>query len=116
MDIIFLKDFVVQGKHGAYAQEWLQPQTFIVDVEMKNDTRTAAHTDDLHNALNYADLHDFILTLFAGPSIHLIETLAERIAQEALKDPKATEVMVQVRKVEVYHDCVPGVRIVRTRE
>ena len=57
-----------------------------------------------------------VRSLAAGEHVHLIETLAERIAQTALSDPRILNVRVRVEKLDVYPDAAAvGVEIERTR-
>jgi dihydroneopterin aldolase len=48
--------------------------------------------------------------------LHLIETLADRIAELCLADARVVEVAVRVEKLDVFADCVSvGVEIARSR-
>ena len=57
MDRIVLHDIIVQGRHGAYAQEREQPQTLRIDLVLQLDLSRAAASDDLADTLDYADVY-----------------------------------------------------------
>ncbi len=97
-DRVALRGLRVQGRHGVYEQERVLGQTFVVDVELRVDTREAAATDDLAHTVDYADLATRVSDLVAGEPVNLIETLANRIAAECLADARVRQVEVTVHK------------------
>ena len=105
-DRISLLGLVFFGYHGAYPPERELGQRFEVDVEMSCDCRQAAATDDLLTALDYSRVYARVKQAVEGPPVNLLETLAERVAQEVMAFPGVEQVLVRVRKPQAP---LPGV-------
>jgi dihydroneopterin aldolase len=88
------------GRHGWFAHETEQGQTFVVDVVLHVDTRPAAASDDLVDAVDYGGVGQAVLGVVEGEPLRLIETLAQRIADVCLTDPRVEAVEVVVHKPE----------------
>lgn len=116
MDTIYIKDLAVRGKHGVSDEERSREQGFLLDISIDFDTRVAAKSDDLGDTIDYGDFRDAAKRVVEGVSFHLLEKLADEVAQEVLKDSRIQQVTVSVRKAEMFDDCMPGIRIVRERE
>ena len=98
MDRIALLGMVFFGYHGAYPPERQLGQRFEVDVEIACDTRPAAASDELADALDYSRAYAAARQILEGQAVNLLETLAERVAGAVLELPGAREVLVRVRK------------------
>lgn len=99
MDIIFLRDLRVDTLIGVYEWEKRVPQTLQIDLDIAVPDNQAAQTDDIKDALNYADVVRDIQRALASRHFNLIETLAETIAQMLLNDFKTPWVKVSVAKL-----------------
>lgn len=99
MDIIFLRDLRVDTLIGVYEWEKRVPQTLQIDLDIAVPDNLAAQTDDIKDALNYADAVRDIQRALASRHFNLIETLAETIAQMLLNDFKTPWVKVSVAKL-----------------
>ncbi|TVU84055.1 dihydroneopterin aldolase [Corynebacterium aurimucosum] len=71
------------GYHGVFEEEKKTGQPFIVDVTCWLDT--AGIEDDLSRTVNYAELADVAADIVEGPSRDLIETVAEEVAETAMR-------------------------------
>ena len=120
-DRIVLTNMVFPGRHGVGEEERASSQPFEVDVEMVRDLRAAGLADDLALTVDYGEVFRICRTVVEGPSKHLIEALAEEIAERVLAlgpEPGVTEVIVRVRKPAVPLAGMldhAGVEIVRCR-
>jgi dihydroneopterin aldolase len=120
-DRILLTDMVFHGHHGTLPAENELGQPFVVSIELHLDLRPAGSSDDLTSTVDYSQVHRMTRDIVEGPSVQLIETLAERIATGALRDHPAVEaVKVKVAKPHVrLGDTVlagSAVEILRRRE
>ena len=98
-DKITITGIRARGKHGVFEQEKIDGQDFVVDAELKVDMKEAAHNDDVAQTVNYDDVSSLIHNIIKGPSVNLIETLADRIGKAILKDfHRVDEVEVTVHK------------------
>ncbi|WP_447924697.1 2-amino-4-hydroxy-6-hydroxymethyldihydropteridine diphosphokinase [Georgenia muralis] len=84
LDRIRLLGLRAFGHHGVLAHERARGQTFVADVVLHLDTRTAAATDDLADTVSYAAVAEDVVAVLGGEPVDLLETLAERIAAAVL--------------------------------
>ena len=99
MDKVFLEGIEFQAYHGVSDAEQEVGHRYRVDICVGTDIREAAKNDDINMTVNYAVLGKMIVRVGTENQFRLIETLAERIADEALCYDRVTEVTVTVRKV-----------------
>jgi len=85
MDRIFLRGMRFMACHGVLPHEQEIPQPFEVDVELGLDLRAAGESDDLSDTVNYAEVYEIVRDTVEGESKHLIEALAEEIADDLLR-------------------------------
>ena len=107
-DRIALLNMRFEGRHGVDEEERARPQPFEVDVELYLDLRPAGLADDLARTVDYRDVFSICRDVVEGPSIQLLEAIAESIATRVLADfgsAPVSEVVVRVRKPNV---ALPG--------
>jgi dihydroneopterin aldolase/2-amino-4-hydroxy-6-hydroxymethyldihydropteridine diphosphokinase len=97
-DSIALQGISARGFHGVLAAEKDEGQDFVVDVRLEVDLRRAGGSDQLTHTVNYAEVASDIVALITGPSVDLIETLADQIATASLRRPLVQAVEVTVHK------------------
>lgn len=97
-DCIVLRGIRAHGFHGVLDVEKGDGQDFVVDVKLEVDLRRPGRSDHLEHTVNYAEVAEEIESLVSGPSLDLIEALAEVIAAAALRRPLVQAVEVTVHK------------------
>ncbi|MDP2143060.1 MAG: dihydroneopterin aldolase [Gallionella sp.] len=100
MDIIFLRELKVETLIGVYEWEKRVPQTLQIDLDIALPSSRACETDDIADALNYADIVRRIQAELAARHFHLLEALAEHIAMLLLDEFKAPWAKVSVAKLQ----------------
>ena len=98
LDRITLTQVSATGYHGVLPEEREEGQQFLVDVTVHLDLNRAAREDSLGQTVNYAEIADGIIQRIEGPPFDLIESLADRIAADALSHHGVYEVEVTVHK------------------
>ena len=78
MGQIKLNEMEFYAYHGCYQQEQLIGNHFIVDITMETDMEAASHSDDLSDALNYAQVYELVKAEMAVRS-YLLEHVCKRI-------------------------------------
>jgi len=113
VDRVFVQDFEIPVRVGAYENERSHPQRvrFNVNAEVTRATKPA---QDMRDVLSYDIITDGIRLIVAEGHITLLETLAERIATLLLDHPQVQRVTVKIEKVEIGSGRV-GVEITRQR-
>ena len=86
MDIIYIRGLRVDAVIGIYNWERHTRQTLIIDLELAMDNRRAAASDDIADALNYKSIKKRLLQFVNDSSFHLVETLAESMAELIMKE------------------------------
>lgn len=117
-DAIEIRGLRVFAHHGVHAEEQRDGQPFLVDVVLETDTRIAARTDSLSDAIDYAALIDRIAERVRSSQFDLLEALAAHIADDLLTVGGVSLVRVRIGKPEVaLGEEVEevAVRVVRTR-
>lgn len=98
VDEITLTGVRAFGHHGVYADEKRDGQEFVVDVTLRLPLHLAAVTDDVSDTVHYGELAERIVDIVQGEPADLLETVAERIADDVLADPRVESVTVTVHK------------------
>jgi FolB domain-containing protein len=118
MDRIFIRDLLVRGIVGINPDERENLQDVRVNVTMWADTRPAAASDDIEDAVNYRTVSKAIIAHIQGGEPYLVERLVAEIARVCVEaDDRVAEVEVTVEKPGAlrFADSV-GITIHRTRE
>lgn len=98
-DQIQLRGLRALGVHGFLPHERDRAQPFEIDISVHADLRRAGETDDLDDTLDYGAIAATAARVVGGEPCHLLERLAERIAEELLSDGHMRSVTVTVRKL-----------------
>lgn len=97
-DTIEICGLRAHGRHGVYAEEQQQGQTFVVDMSLETDHRPAARSDDLSDTIHYGELAEEVAAAVRDTRYDLIEALADHLAQLALRHAAVRRVTVRVAK------------------
>ena len=90
------------GHHGYHHEEKVLGQKFIIDVQVRADLNAAGSSDNLEHTVDYSRLFRIAKSVAEGPSLNLIESIAERICTEILAlSPLVHEVITTVHKPSV---------------
>jgi dihydroneopterin aldolase len=95
---IILRGLEGYGHHGDLPAERALGGHFSIDLELITDTRRVAKTDTLDGAVNYVTIEALARRILEGRRYRLLETLAERLATDILKQPGVVAVTVRVTK------------------
>lgn len=109
---IRIRGLRVYGYHGVLEHERSEGQYFIVDATLTVDSDRASSTDDIANTVSYAEIAHLISDNVRNNPVNLLETLAQRLADEVLfaASPWAKKVKITVSKpdapIDLYFDNV----------
>ena len=98
LDRIDLRGLRARGHHGVFEHERRDGQEFVVDVMLWLDLAPAAASDDVADTVHYGELADRLAAIVAGEPVNLIETLAARLLDACLVDPRVSTAQVTVHK------------------
>lgn len=99
MDRIIIKDLLVRGIVGINPDEREHEQDILVNATLWADTRPAAGTDSIGDAVNYRSVAKAMIAHIRGGRPQLVERLAEELAGICLAaDRRIAEVEIAVEK------------------
>jgi dihydroneopterin aldolase len=87
-----------RGHHGVYDFERSQGQEFVVDVRLSLDVGPAVASDDVADTVHYGELAERLVEIVGGEPVNLLETLADRLLDCCLADPRVARARVRVHK------------------
>ena len=99
MDKILISGIDCVAAIGVTPEERTIKQRLSIDVEISTDTARPAQTDSLKDALDYSRIATLVLETCRSRDFHLIETLAELLADRILTDFSVSQVRILVRKI-----------------
>jgi dihydroneopterin aldolase len=98
MDRLSVYEIEFHGHCGITAEERTIGQRLSLDIEIDCDLKKASQSDYLEDTIDYDQLCGEVARLGRETSVHLIETLAEKIALKVLEEPKVESVLVRLKK------------------
>ena len=84
---------------GVTPEERAMKQRLSIDLEFLTDSRKPARTDTLKDAIDYAEVAAVVAEVCSSQPFHLIETIAEKIAERVLSNFPTSGARVLVRKI-----------------
>jgi FolB domain-containing protein len=97
-DRIFIKDLLLRGIIGINDWEREQQQDILINVAMIADTRAAAESDDIADAVNYRTVSKQIIEHVGSSARYTVEALAADIARLCLEHKGVQAVRVRLEK------------------
>jgi dihydroneopterin aldolase len=118
---VFIRDMVLPASIGVHAHEHEAAQRVRINVDLgveddgiRGLSRSRAARERLSRVVDYSAIAATVRTIVAAGHIVLVETLAERIAEACLADPRVHVARVRVEKLDVFADAASaGVEIER---
>jgi dihydroneopterin aldolase len=111
---MFIRDLELIASVGVHAHEKIKPQRIRVSIELWVAPRAADARDTLDSVLSYEEVVNAIRAIIAEGHVHLIETLAERVAQSCVAHEAVDWVKVKIEKPDIFPDAATvGIEIER---
>jgi dihydroneopterin aldolase/D-erythro-7,8-dihydroneopterin triphosphate epimerase len=116
-DRILIKDLLLRAIVGINDDERTNRQDVVINLVLEADTRPAAKSDDIADAVNYRTIAKQVIDFVEASEFLLVEKLASEIAKVCLADRRVMRVQVTVEKPTALRFAGSvGVSIHRTRE
>ena len=119
---MFIRDLVLDASIGVHQHEHRARQRVRINIDLAvtdegaagNLSRPAVGHDDLARVVDYETIVNRARDLLATGHVQLVETLAERLAEACLTDPRIRVIRVRVEKLDVFADAASaGVEVER---
>lgn len=114
-DRISLRDHIVEVEIGAFQAERGVRQRICFNVVVEVRAGKGPVADDVDRILSYDRISEAIRIELDAERLNLLETLAERIAERILNEPRAMRVFVRIEKLDRGPGAL-GVEIVRSTD
>lgn len=114
LDRISVRDYVRAADIGAFNSEQGVTQRLRFNIVLEVAHHASTGHDDVDRVISYDTITEAVDAALEAERVDLLETLAERLSQACLRDPRAVRVFVRIEKL----DRIPGslgVEIVRNR-
>jgi len=113
---VFVRELELMARVGVYEVERRYEQRIIVSVDLAVEDGYDGVSDRLRDILDYATIVKDVRNLVEADHVHLLETLAERIAHNCLADGRVQSVRVRIEKPDILPGCRSvGIEIERAR-
>jgi dihydroneopterin aldolase len=118
---VFVRDLCLDARIGVYAEEQDGRQPIRVNMSYwvaddGLDHPDGVGPDSFDRVVDYDGMTRRVRSMIAKAHVALVETMAEKIAQLCLKDPRVVRVRIRVEKLTVFRDAASaGVEIERSR-
>jgi FolB domain-containing protein len=98
MDRILISDLTVRCIIGVNEWERHKRQDLVIDLAISADLRRAGESDRFEDTVDYASLKERVVDMAEQSQYHLLEAMAEAIAEICLDNSAVTGVQVRVDK------------------
>lgn len=98
MDKIYIKDLMIRTIIGTREDERLNKQDVVMNIVLWAELGKAGKSDDIGDTVNYRTINKKIVSMVESSQYHLVEALADRIANLCLEDEAVHKVEVRVEK------------------
>ena len=117
LDRIQITDLLVRGIVGIKPDERANRQDILVNATLWADTRLAAESDDIDDAVNYRTVAKAMIAHIEEGEPLLVERLAAELVELCFADPKVEAAEVRVEKPGALRfSRSVGVTVFRTRK
>ncbi len=113
---VFVRDLEIMTEIGIHPSEHFVAQRIIINVDLAVRDIPVEFSDRYSDVVCYENIVVGIRALAEEGHVNLVETLAERIASNALQDPRVISARVRIEKPDVFDNCASvGTEIERIR-
>lgn len=118
LDRILIKDLSVSGIIGINPEERVNAQEILINAVLWTDTRAAARSDDITDAVNYRTVTKALIEHIHGGEPMLVERLVQELVDICFAlEPRIAQVEMTVEKPgALRHSRSVGVSIIRRRD
>ena len=114
---IFVKDLVLRAYVGIYSNEKINKQRIRFNVSISAKDNIKKENNDISQFISYEDIINKIKKVLSLGHIPLLETMADKIAGECLKNQKISLIKIRIEKLDIFKDAESvGIKIIRKQK
>ncbi len=112
---VFVRDLLLLCSIGVHQHEKDARQRVRINLDLMVEEKNMAEiNDDLAQVVCYETLIERVRAVSLKEHVHLVETLAEKIATTCLADRRVREARVSIEKLDIIPDAASvGIEIIR---
>ena len=107
-DRLIIRDIEFIGHCGLTEEERTVGQRISADVEISFDISRAAASDRIEETINYVEVCKRVVSIGKSSGCHLLETLADKMAEEIINSYSVSEITLRLRKCSVPIEFIKG--------
>jgi dihydroneopterin aldolase len=112
---VFIRDLVLPCRIGVHQHEQRGHQRVRINLDLVVEQANAEPHDNIRQVVCYEELARGVRRIVEAEHIHLVETLAERIARMCLTDSRVRHARIRVEKLDAIDNAASaGVEIERS--
>lgn len=113
---VFVRELEVMASIGVFEVEKRYEQRVVISVDLDVVDDYDGTSDRLAAVVDYGQVVDGIRAIVEAGHVNLLETLAERIAESCLADPRVITARIRAEKPDILPGCrAVGIEIERPR-
>lgn len=113
---VFVRELELMAHVGVYEVEQRYEQRLLASIDLDVADAYDGKSDRIADVLDYGAVARSVQRIVEAEPVKLLETLAERIAQAWLDDPRVQAVRVRLEKPDILPNCRSiGIEIERKR-
>ena len=114
---IFIKGLVLKAYIGIYSDEKINKQRIRFNVSISAKDNIKKENNDISQFVSYEDIINKIKKVLSLGHILLLETMADKIADECLKNKKISLIKIRIEKLDIFKDAESvGIKIIRKQK
>jgi len=114
---IFIKGLVLKAYIGIYSDEKINKQRIRFNVSISAKDNIKKENNDISQFVSYEDIINKIKKVLSLGHIPLLETMADKIADECLKNKKISLIKIRIEKLDIFKDAESvGIKIIRKQK
>ncbi|PPR43303.1 MAG: hypothetical protein CFH24_00204 [Alphaproteobacteria bacterium MarineAlpha6_Bin2] len=114
---IFIKGLVLKAYIGIYSDEKINKQRIRFNVFISAKDNIKKENNDISQFVSYEDVINKIKKVLSLGHIPLLETMADKIADECLKNKKISLIKIRIEKLDIFKDAESvGIKIIRKQK
>ena len=114
---IFIKGLVLKAYIGIYSDEKINKQRIRLNISISAKDNIKKENNDISQFVSYEDIINKIKKVLSLGHIPLLETMADKIADECLKNKKISLIKIRIEKLDIFKDAESvGIKIIRKQK
>ena len=114
---IFIKGLVLKAYIGIYSDEKINKQRIRFNVFISAKDNIKKENNDISQFVSYEDIINKIKKVLSLGHIPLLEAMADKIADECLKNKKISLIKIRIEKLDIFKDAERvGIKIIRKQK